>query len=116
MRLAPLLATTPDDELRRLAVEHACADTNIARPQLCNFLETAILNYRFIQQFILNRQPPTFAILALLLDSPGFELPVQGFGERVMDETKRIANLLDFGELLSRDGGLRLYRAALCET
>src|SRR4030095_7144285 len=113
MRLAPLLAALPDDDLERLAVEHLRPDAKLPRPQLCNLLETAIKSYRFVHQFILNRQPPTFAILTLLLDTPGYELPVCGFRERVMEETRQIGQLLDQGDLLARENGLRRYRAAL---
>src|SRR5262249_13772117 len=65
--------------------------------------------------FITNRQPPTFAILTLLLDAPGYELPNEGFRDRVMMETRRIANLIDTGELLARDSEFELYRQALYE-
>lgn len=115
MRLASLLAALSDEDLGRLAVEHVRPDAKLLRPQLCNFLETAIQSYRFVQQFILNRQPPTFAILTLLLDAPEYALPAQGFPDRVLEETRRIADLLDRGELLARENGLRLYRAALHE-
>jgi hypothetical protein len=115
MRLAPLLAVLPDDDLERLAVEHLRPGAKLPRPQLCSLLETAVQSYRFVQQFILNRQPPTFAILTLLLDASGYELPAQGFRERVMEETRRIGQLLDRGDLLAREDGLRLYRAALHE-
>lgn len=115
MRLAPLLTALPDDELDRLAIEHVRTDEKLPRPQLCNFLEGALRSYRFVNEFIVNRQPPSFAILTLLLDAPGYALPVQGFPNLAMDETRRIADLIDKGEILARDDGLRLYRRALHE-
>jgi hypothetical protein len=115
MRLAPLLAALPDDDLERLAVEHVRTDERLPRPQLCNFLEGALRSYRFVNDFIISRQPPTFAILTLLLDAPGYQLPGDGFRERVMTETRRLADLIDSGDLVARDGQLHLYRRALYE-
>ena len=115
MRLAPLLAAQSDEDLDRLAVEHVRTDKKLPRPQLCNFLEAALRSYRFVNDFITNRQPPTFAVLTLLLDAPGYELPMDGFRDRVMTETRRLADLIDSGDLLARDDQLRLYRRALYE-
>ena len=115
MRLAPLLAAQSDEELERLAVEHVRTDKKLPRPQLCNFLEGALRSYRFVNDFITNRQPPTFALLTLLLDAPGYELPVDGFRDRVMTETRRLADLIESGDLVARDDQLRLYRRALYE-
>ena len=115
MRLAPLLASLSDADLERLALEHVRTDERLARPQLCNFLEGALRSYRFVNDFIVNRQPPTFAMLTLLLDAPGYELSRTDFRERVMAETQRIMGLVDSGDLLARDDQLRLYRRALYE-
>ena len=51
----------------------------------------------------------------MLLDAPGYELPVDGFRDRVMTETRRLADLIESGDLLARDDQLRLYRRALYE-
>jgi hypothetical protein len=115
MRLAPLLAAMSEDDLHRLAIEHDCADDKIGRSQLCGFLEGTIRSFHFVSTFLINRQPPAFSILSLLLDAPGYESPLDGFRERVIAETERIKALLDSGDLLSRDDGLRLYRSALAE-
>jgi hypothetical protein len=96
-------------------MEHVRTDEKLARPQLCSFLEGALRSYRFVHDFITNRQPPTFGLLMLLLDTPGFEVPVDGFRERVLTETRRLAELIDTGELLARDDQLHLYRSALYE-
>lgn len=115
MRLASLLATLSEEELDRLAVEHVQTDEKVPRLQLCNFLEGALRSYRFVHDFIVNRQPPTFAMLTLLLDAPAYESPVEGFGQRVTEETLRIASLIDSGEVLARQGQLHLYRRSLYE-
>jgi hypothetical protein len=115
MRLAPLLAALSDEDLERLAVEHVRTDERLPRPQLCNFLEGALRSYRFVSDFIINRQPPTFAVLTLLLDAPGYRLPKDGFRATVMAETRRLADLIDSGDLLARDRQLHLYRRALYE-
>lgn len=115
MRLAPLLASLSDHDLERLALEHVRTDEKLPRPQLCNFLEGALRSYRFVNDFITNRQPPTFAMLTLLLDAPGYQQQKDGFEGRVMAETRRLAELVDAEEIVARDDQLQLYRRALAE-
>jgi hypothetical protein len=115
MRIGQLLASLADFDLERLAREHVHSQESLARPQVCNFLETTIRSYRFVNDFIINRQPPTFALLALLLDAPEHRLPAAGLPDFVMEETNRIAGLVGAGEILGRDDGLRLYRKVLYE-
>jgi hypothetical protein len=114
MRLAPLLAALSDEGLNRLAVEHVRTDEKLPRAQLCNFLEGSLRSYKFVNDFIANRQPPTFAILTLLSTRPATSYR-EGFRDRVMTETRRIADQIDKGELLARDSELELYRQALYE-
>jgi hypothetical protein len=115
MRIAPLLAAMSDDELDRLALEHVRTDDRPPRPQLCSLLEGAIRSYRFVHDFVINRQPPTFAILTLILDSPDYQIGIEGFKERALAETERIASGISAGELVGRKDQLRLYRRALYE-
>jgi hypothetical protein len=115
MRLATLLAELPDDELHRLGLEHVRTDEPLPRPQLCNFLEGAIRSYRFVSDFIFNRQPPAFSILSLLLDAPGYRLSEDGFASLADADARGLASRLDKGDLVARDAQLQLYRRALCE-
>jgi ribosomal protein L40E len=115
MRLAALLSEQSDTDLQRLAIEHVRTDEKLARPQLCNFLEGALRSFSFVSSFIVNRQPPTFSILTLLLESPGYERPVIGFKEAVMTETSRLITLIEEGELLARERQLHLYRRSFYE-
>jgi hypothetical protein len=115
MRLAALLADLSEAELEHLAIEHVRTDEKLPRPQLCNFLEGALRSFRFVNAFIVNRQPPTFSMLTLLLDSPGYERPLEGFQGAVMAETRRLVELIEQGEILARDRQLHLYRRSLYE-
>src|SRR5258708_18013487 len=115
MRLAALLAEQSDADLQRLAIEHVRTDEKLARPQLCNFLEGALRSFSFVSSFIVNRQPPAFAILTSLLESPGYERSVIGFKEAVMNDTGRLVDLIERDELLARDRQLHLYRRSLYE-
>lgn len=115
MRLAPLLASLPELDLQRLSLEHVRVDEQLAKPQLCNFLESAIRSYRFVNDFIFNRQPPTFAMLTRLLDAPGYELPIDDLRIQTMAETQRLMSLIDSGELVARERQLHLYRRSLYE-
>jgi hypothetical protein len=115
MRLAPLLAGLSDQELDRLALEHIRSDERPPRLQLCSLLEGAIRSYRFVNDFVTNRQPPSYSILTLLLESPEYRADQIGFKERVSADGKNISQLIDSGDLLARKDQLRLYRKALYE-
>jgi hypothetical protein len=115
MRLGPLLAGLSDAELDRLALEHVRTDERPSRGQLCILLESAIRSYRFVHDFVINRQPPTFAILTLILESEEYQTSIINFKERALAETNKIAEQLSNGELISRKDQLRLYRKALYE-
>src|SRR4051812_43527702 len=100
MRLADLLAESPLEDLERLAQEHAKTEEQLPRPLLLSTIESVLRSYRFLQEFLLNRQPPTFAIMTLLLDASDYSLPTAGFRDSVQDETKRICDAVDTTEIL----------------
>ena len=113
MRLADLLADVSLEDLARLAHEHAKTEEDLPKPQLLATIEGVLRSYRFLQEFLLSRQPPTFAIMTLLLDDPRFALPTSGFSDVVLAETARVCDAIDSGELLRRDDQLRVYRRVL---
>lgn len=110
MRLADLLAEVSTEELQRLAYEHARADATMSRAELLEIVEGVLRSHRFLQEFLLNRHPPTFAIVVLLLDADGHAIPNAGFREAVLEETARLCAAIDSGEILARDEQLRVYR------
>lgn len=113
MRLTDLLADCNTEELERLAHEHARADDQGSRAQLLSTIEGVLRSHRFLQDLLLNLQPPSFAIITLLLDAPAFTLPTTGFREIVLAETNRLCAALDAREILARDEQLRIYRRVL---
>src|SRR6478736_86418 len=113
MILADLLAEIELEDLERLAHEHARADEQLSRPQLLATIEGVLRSHRFLQEFLLNRQPPTFAIITLLLDAEDYSLPTSGFREMVLSETARLCDAIDAREILARDDQLRVYRRTL---
>jgi hypothetical protein len=115
MRLAELLAELPPDQLEALGVEHVRNDEPMSRAALCTTLEGILKSFRFVQDFLLDRQPPTFVVLTTLLDSSGNACPSEGFRERVMSETSHLCDLVSGGDILGRDDQLRLYRRVLAE-
>jgi hypothetical protein len=113
MILADLLAEIGIEDLERLAHEHARADEQLSRPQLLGTIEGVLRSHRFLQEFLVNRQPPTFAIVTLLLDAPEYSLPTSGFRDLVLRETARLCDAIDSREILARDDQLRVYRRTL---
>jgi hypothetical protein len=113
LRLADLLADATLEELERMAREQARNEDHLARPQLIVTIEGVLRSYRFLQDFLVDRQPPTFAIMTLLLDAPEFTLPTSEFRGLVLAETARICSAIDANEVLERDDQLRVYRRVL---
>jgi hypothetical protein len=113
MKLIELLTDSSLEELERLAHEHARAEDQLSRPQLLATIESVLRSYRFVQDYLLNRQPPTFAIVTLLLDAPDLTVPTTALRDLVLLETTRICDAIDSGELLKRDEQLRVYRRVL---
>ncbi|WP_053236886.1 SAP domain-containing protein [Sandaracinus amylolyticus] len=113
MKLADLLAGMQPEEIERLAHEHARTDDHLSGPQLLEAIGGVLRSYRFLHDFLFNRQPPAFSILILLLDAPDYSLPTAGFRESVLAETKRICDALDASAILARDDQLRVYRRVL---
>src|SRR5258708_7488242 len=101
------------EDLERLAHEHARADEPTPPSQLLGTIEGVLRSHRFLQEFLLNRQPPAFAIVTLLLDAPEFALPTSGFRDLVLRETGRLCDAIDSREILARDDQLRVYRRTL---
>jgi hypothetical protein len=115
MKLADLLGTLENEELERLAHEHVRSDDHLSRPAMLNVIEGVLRSYRFIQDFLGNRQPPSFSILLLLLDAPECALPTAGFRDAVMSHTQQLAESVSTGEIVGRGDQLRLYRCVLRE-
>jgi len=116
MRLAELLLEKSPDELGRLALEYAPGEAVLPRHQQIEIIEGVLRSFRFIQDYLFNRQPPTFAIMTLLLEAPDNALLTAGFQDVVLAETKRISDGIDSVEILKRDEQLRVYRRALYQT
>jgi hypothetical protein len=89
------------------------ADCVNGLPQLLGTMEGVLRSHRFLQEFLVNRQPPTFAIVTLLLDAPEYSLPTTGFRDLVLRETARLCDAIDSREILARDDQLRVYRRTL---
>lgn len=113
MKLVDLLSEATNEELERIAHEHARAQEQRSRPHLLDTIEGVVRSYRFLQEFLYNRQPPAFAIITLLLEEPAYSRPATGFREVVASETERICRSIESGEILKRDDQLRVYRRVL---
>jgi hypothetical protein len=113
MKLADLLAETNIEDLERLAHEHARAEDDLPRPQLLSTIEGVLRSHRFLQEYLLNCQPPTFSILTLLLDQENYAAPINGFREQVLAEVDRLCEAIDAKDILAREDQLRVYRRVL---
>ena len=113
MKLASLLAQLSVEQIERLATEHLRTEEQLSRPAICSLLEGVLRSFRFLQDFLFNRQPPTFSIVTALLEAPENRLPCSSFREIVLENTARICKLVSSEEILGRDDQLRVYRRVL---
>jgi hypothetical protein len=115
VRLASLLADLTEEQLDHLRIEHIGDDDKVSRGALCRTLESVLKSYSFVREFIGDRLPPTFSILELLLDAPGYSLPLEGFRETVTSHCQGLLERVASGDLVGRDDAQRLYRSVLLE-
>jgi hypothetical protein len=115
MKLTELLLQIDDAHLERLAGEHIKGPQRPPRHTLYGLLEGIIRNYKFVNDVVFNRQPPTLSILTALLEAPGFVVRTDVLREVAVRETARLCALLDSGEVLERGDQLRVYRRVLRE-
>src|SRR6266853_3533231 len=114
MRLAPLLADLSDEQVGRLAKEHLKTEEPLSRAAMCYLIEGVLKSFRFVQDFVFTRRPPTFALLTALLDASEYSLPAERLRELAAEETQRLCELVTSGEILGRQDQLRIYRRVLC--
>ncbi len=115
MRLSTLLAQLPPDDLERMTAEHLRGDVRGNHAELCHVLEGILRSYAFVQRFVIDRQPPAFALLVALLEADGHRVVATELRDRAAQETARIVASIESGAILQRDDGLRVYRRVLAE-
>jgi hypothetical protein len=116
MNLITLLAELDVSTLQRLAGERIPGYADRSREALCSLLDEALRrDARFIRTFVMDRQPPTFAVLVTLLEAPKYTVARLGFEDNVMQRTAALCDMISSGELLPRHDELRVYRRVLYE-
>lgn len=115
MRLSTLLAHLSPDDLERMTAEHLRGEVRGNHAELCHVLEGILRSYAFVQRFVIDRQPPAFALLVALLEADGHRVVASELRERAAQETTRIVASIESGTILQRDDGLRVYRRVLAE-
>lgn len=113
MRLLELLSALDADEVDRIAHAHGVFEEGMTREDILLAVESLLRSHRFVQDFIFNRQPPTFALMLLLLDAEQFSLPTNGFRDAVLAELNAMLNGVNSGTILRRQDQLKLYRRVL---
>lgn len=115
MRLASLLAELPQEELAKIGEENLRTDEVLGHAQLCLHLESSIKSSRFLSDFLINRQPPTFSILSVLLETDDFVASAADLASRANEITEDLKARLDAKEILERDDTHRVYRRMFYE-
>jgi hypothetical protein len=114
LRVIALLSALDDETLERLAHQHLGVQDE-SRATRCLNLESELRSAKHLRDTIYNLQPPAFAILQALLNSPDRALSLAGLRENAIDETMAIASQVTEHGVAGRLELSQLYRRVLCE-
>jgi hypothetical protein len=111
MQLADLLRTYPDEALDHLAADKLDEIAHLRLPKdvLIQEIAAALSSLSYVAQVLAPAQPPTFAFLKLLMDSPDHRERVQGFQEQVVALTNRYSEQAAAGKALPATKEYPLY-------
>jgi hypothetical protein len=86
MKLLEILSNYDTASLDQIAVDKVDEILNLRLPQpvILQEIKSALNSQSYVSKQILYGKPPTFAILNLLLQSPGFMIEVEGFRDSVL--------------------------------
>jgi len=93
MKLAQILQNYDTASLDQISADKVDEVLNLRLPQsvIVQEIISALNSQSYISKKILYAKPPTFAILNLLLQSPDYMMPVEGFREMVLDYIKQLS-------------------------
>lgn len=113
--LKGLLNSYSEQELEKIAkdkiedFEHLRLPKSVLVEELANILTSP----SYIFDCIAFRSPPAFEIFSVLLNSEGYEHPIQGFRKAVLEETKKHIKKAQAGDFLEKGKGYNLYTKVL---
>ena len=111
MKLRDILQQLPTEALEALARERLAQVVDIRLPHavLVDELAEVLGSSAYVTTQVAFRHPPCFAILNLLMNSPDFALPSEGFRQKVQEETERMIALASRAPIFPKPKQYNLY-------
>ncbi len=115
MKLADLLPQYSDEALDQLASDKLDDVTHVRlpRPVLEREIASALGSYSYVAGVLAGSQPPSFAFLKLLMESPDRSAPAAGFSEAVMGRTDEITTEISTDPVQASSRNVEIYLAVL---
>src|SRR5690349_1975252 len=103
MLLAELIAQSDSASVRAVAQSTLADVQSIGHTGLCAQLDSSLRTLAYIQPAVLSRLPPSFSILAALLEAPEYSLSVEQLKQRAHSHVLDICNRIESNGLLEGD-------------
>jgi len=115
VKLAAILPHYSDENLSQLAHDKLedVMQVRLPRTVLEKEIAAALSSFSYISDVLASSQPPTYAFLKLLMETPGHTVAAVGFREAVMSRTDRLTEQAAAGTGLDPRKNLSLYLAVL---
>lgn len=115
MRLLEIFDALAEESLQHLVERFLGPGESTSTAAQNANLESALRSPKHVRDTVYDLQPPTFRILARLLDAEGHSIPATALRDSVMEETATLAAAVTTGAILRTDEMARLYRRVFLE-
>jgi hypothetical protein len=111
MKIEEILEQYSDASLDKISTDKVDEAVSLRLPRTVIIQEVveALKSLTYVAEVLAPTRPPTYSFIKLLLDAPGYALPVEGFQEKVFEETKEMTTKSVSGKGLSTDKNYQLY-------
>ncbi|MCK4830896.1 DUF2791 family P-loop domain-containing protein [bacterium] len=115
MNILQILEKYSDAAIDQLAADKIDESANLRLPRniIVQEIASALSSLTYVAGALAPSKPPTYSFLKLLLESPDYTLPVEGFQERVLQATKEMTIYAQKGKGLSTEKNYPLYISIL---
>lgn len=111
MKVQTILEHYSDAALNQVSTDKVDEAVNLRLPRsvIIQEVSAALSSLTYVAKALAPTRPPTYAFLMLLLETPGYMLPVESFHDKVLQTTKEMALKAESGKELSPDKNYQLY-------
>ncbi len=111
MKITEILDKYSDAAIYQIAADKIDESANLRLPRsvIIQEISSALNSLSFVASALAPSRPPTYAFIKLLLESPDYKQPIEGFQEKVMQTTKDMTKRAESGNGLSPDKNYKFY-------